>query len=197
MSHAKEEKRKALLQAAADVLLELGPHKTTLDDIARRAGMAKTSLYYYFKDKNEIIRQIIRNDHDQLQEIMNSAVEAAKTAEEKMFALSEARYRFITSRALRANKEIINKFRSLAGVFETERDNYLQSHKILIKRILTEGIDKGEIKPIEDIELVSLIMVASMFGCDQTFVFYDQRERILEGIKGMVRIFFAGLRLKQ
>ena len=197
MSHSKEEKRKALLQAASDVLLELGPNKTTLDDIARRAGMAKTSLYYYFKDKNEIIREIIRNDHEQLLEIMTNAVEAAKTAEEKMFALSQARYRFISSRALRANKEIINEFRSLAGVFETEREHYLQSHKELIERIIREGIEKGEIKPFDDIELVSLIMVASMFGCDQTFAFYDQSERILDGIKGMVRIFFAGLRVKQ
>jgi AcrR family transcriptional regulator len=197
MSHSKEEKRKDLLQAASEVLLELGPHKTTLDDIARRAGLAKSSLYYYFKDKNEIIRQIIRNDHDQLFDIMNKAVDAAKTAEEKMFALSEARYRFIESRAMRANKEIINEFRSLAGVFETEKENYLQSHKTLIEGILRHGMEKGEIKPLEDIELVSLIMVASMFGCDQTFAFYDQRERILEGIKSMVRIFFTGLRLKK
>jgi AcrR family transcriptional regulator len=197
MSHSKEEKRKDLLQAASEVLLELGPHKTTLDDIARRAGLAKTSLYYYFKDNNEIIRQIIRNDHDQLLEIMTKAVDAAKTAEEKMFALSEARYRFIESRAMRANKEIINEFRSLAGVFETEKENYLQSHKTLIEGILRHGMKKGEIKPLEDIELVSLIMVASMFGCDQTFAFYDQRERILEGIKSMVRIFFTGLKLKK
>jgi hypothetical protein len=40
-------------------------------------------------------------------------------------------------------------------------------------------------------------MVASMFGCDQTFAFYDQRERVLEGIKNMIRIFFAGLRVEQ
>ena len=32
------------------------------------------------------------------------------------------------------------------------------------------------------------IMVASMFGCDHTFTFYDQRERILDGIKSMVII---------
>jgi AcrR family transcriptional regulator len=197
MSLSKEEKRKALLQAASDVLLELGPHKTTLDDIARRAGMAKTSLYYYFKDKNEIIREIIRTDHEQLLEILRNAIDAAETAEDKMFALSEARYRFISSRALRASKEIINEFRSLAGVFETEREHYLQSHKELIVSILKAGIEKGEIEPLEDIELVSLIMVASMFGCDQTFAFYDQRERILDGIKSMVKIFFTGLRLKQ
>jgi len=197
MSQSKEEKRKALLQAASDVLLELGPHKTTLDDIARRAGMAKTSLYYYFKDKDEIIREIIRSDHEHLLGMINEAIDAVETAEEKLVALSEARYRFISGKALRANKEIINEFRSLAGVFETERENYLAKQKELIEKILRAGIERGEIMPLEDLELISLIMVASMFGCDQTFAFYDQRERVLEGIRNMISIFFAGLRVKK
>ncbi len=197
MSQSKEEKRKVLLQAASDVLLELGHHKTTLDDIARRAGMAKTSLYYYFKDKDEIMREIIRRDHEQLLEMIHQAIHAVHTSEEKLFALSEARYRFISDKALRANREIITEFRSLAGVFEAERESYLQSHKELVEGILKEGIEKGEIMPLADLELVSLILVASMFGCDHTFAFYDQRERVLEGMKSMIGIFFAGLRVKK
>ena len=194
MGLSKDEKRKVLLQAASDVLLEYGPHKTTLDDIAKRAGMAKTSLYYYFKDKNEIIRAIIKSDIEQFLDIINRAVADAPTAEEKMIALSTARYNFIAGKAQRANKQIISEFRSLEGVFETEREFYLQSNKEIIEKILSDGIEKGELKPIEDIELVSLIMVSSMFGCDHTFAFYDQRDRVLEGIKKMARIFFAGLR---
>jgi hypothetical protein len=70
-------------------------------------------------------------------------------------------------------------------------------HKELIEGILRQGIRSGELKPIEDIELVSLIMVSSMLGCDQAFMFYDQRDRLLEGMKRMTKIFFAGLRESQ
>lgn len=194
MGISKEKKKKVLLQAASDVFLEYGPHKTTLEDIAKRAGMAKTSLYYYFKDKQEIIRAVIKNDMDQLHEIMIKAIASADTAEEKMIALSEARYQFIASKASRANKEIISEFRSLAGVFEAEKETYLYAQKDLIEAILKEGIDKGEIRPIQDLDLVALIMIASMFGCDNTFAFYDQRESVMGAIKKMVRIFFIGLR---
>lgn len=190
----KEEKKKLLLQAASDVLLEYGPQKTTLEDIARRAGMAKTSLYYYFKDKNEIIKAIIKNDMDHLLDIMTRAINAADTAEEKMLAMSQARHQFIWAKASRANKEIITEFRSLEGVFQPEKDTYLHAQKDLVEGILQGGIRKGELKPIHDLELVSLIIIASMFGCDHTFAFYDQRERVLDAVKQMVRIFFAGLK---
>jgi AcrR family transcriptional regulator len=196
MGISRDEKRKVVLQVASDVLLEYGPHKTTLDDIAKRAGMAKTSLYYYFKDKNEIIRAIIKSDTEQLLEILTKAVDSAQTAEEKMIALSVARYTFIVNKAQRANKQIISEFRSLEGVFETEREFYLQSNKEIIEKILSDGIKKGELKPIKDIELVSLIMFSSMFGCEQAFAFYDQRDRLLEGIKELTQIFFAGLKIK-
>ena len=197
MGITKDEKRKALLQAASEVLLEYGSHKTTLDDIAKQAGMAKTSLYYYFKDKDEIIRAIIKSDMEQLLDIINRAVADAETAEEKILAFSIARYNFIAGKAQRANRQIVSAFRSLEGVFETEREFYLQSCREIIEKILREGIEKGELNALEDIELVSLIMVSSMFGCDHTFAFYDQRDRILDGIRQMVRIFFAGLRVKK
>ncbi len=197
MGIPKDEKRKALLQAASEVLLEYGPHKTTLDDIAKRAGMAKTSLYYYFRDKEEIFRAIIKSDLEQLLDIINGAVAEAETAEDKILAFSLARYNFIAEKAQRANRQIAVEFRSLEGVFEAEREFYLQSCKDIIVSILREGIEKNELMPLDDIELVSLIMVSSMFGCDHTFEFYDQRDRVLDGIRQMVRIFFAGLKKKK
>ena len=54
MSQTKEEKRKVLLQAASDVLLELGPHKTTLDDIARRAGCSENTVSLALRDSPRI-----------------------------------------------------------------------------------------------------------------------------------------------
>jgi AcrR family transcriptional regulator len=191
---SKAEKRKVLLRAASDVLLEYGPGKMTLDDIAKKAGMAKTSLYYYFRDKNEIIRAIISSFTEQLVEVLASAVSSTDTAEGKMLAFIEARHTYISTKASRASRDIITEFRSLAGVFEEEKENYLQVQKGMIEDILCQGIERGEIRPIPNLDLTSLIMISSMFGCDHTFAFYGQDEHVLEAIKQMVRIFFAGLR---
>jgi AcrR family transcriptional regulator len=190
----KEEKRKNLLRAASDVLMELGAHKTTLDDIARRAGMAKTSLYYYFRDKNDIIRAMIQSYTEQLLELMTRAASEQEAAEDKMYALIEARYRFIAEKSRRASKEVIQEFRALEGMFEIEKEAYLKAHMELVKGILEHGVARGEIKPLDNLELVSLLVISSMFGCDRTVTFYDQPDRILEVMQQMNRIFFTGLK---
>ena len=194
MKCSKDERRQQLLTAATDVLMEYGIQKTTLDDIARRAGMAKTSLYYYFKEKDEIIRAIIKNDMEDLLASMRLAVEIGNTSEDKLWGLIEARYHYIATASSRATKEVIQEFKNLSGIYAKVIEYYQKAQEELIQDIFLQGIARGELKPVEDVELLALIIFSAMIGIDWTFTFDEQRERILEGLKQHMEIFFAGLR---
>lgn len=52
----KEEKSKAISDAALRVFRELGYHGTRMADIAKAAGIGKGTLYEYFSDKGDILR---------------------------------------------------------------------------------------------------------------------------------------------
>jgi AcrR family transcriptional regulator len=174
--------------------MEYGIQKTTLDDIARRAGMAKTSLYYYFKEKDEIIRAIIRKDMEELLAEMRWAMNEGDTSEAKLWGLIEARYRYIARASSRAAKEVLQEFKNLTGIYVKEIEYYQKAQQDLIQEIFRLGIARGELKPVEDIELLALIIFSAMIGIDWTFTFNEQRERILGGLKQYMAIFFAGLR---
>lgn len=55
----REAKRQAVLQAAAQLFNERGFHATSLDDIAARLKVSKPTLYYYVKNKDEILLQCV------------------------------------------------------------------------------------------------------------------------------------------
>lgn len=56
----KKRKKKTLLKAAAlELFLSKGSEATSIDDIVRKAGVAKGTFYLYFHDRNEILREII------------------------------------------------------------------------------------------------------------------------------------------
>lgn len=50
-----EMKRRLLLQEAGRAFSENGFHNTTLDDVAAALHITKTALYYYFRNKNDIL----------------------------------------------------------------------------------------------------------------------------------------------
>ncbi len=51
----KEEKRCDIARASIDLFCEKGIAQTTIDEIARSAGVAKGTVYLYFKNKEEIV----------------------------------------------------------------------------------------------------------------------------------------------
>jgi AcrR family transcriptional regulator len=54
------ERRSAIIEAALDEFIARGFTATRLDDIARRAGVAKGTIYLHFKDKESMFEELIR-----------------------------------------------------------------------------------------------------------------------------------------
>jgi AcrR family transcriptional regulator len=53
-------RREAILSAALDEFSARGFAATRLDDVARRAGVAKGTIYLYFRDKESLFQELIR-----------------------------------------------------------------------------------------------------------------------------------------
>ena len=54
------ERRDAILSAALDEFSIRGFEAARLDDVARRAGVAKGTIYLYFRDKESLFQELIR-----------------------------------------------------------------------------------------------------------------------------------------
>lgn len=54
-----EKTRKAVLESALDVFAEKGYAKTTFDEIAARAGFTKGAIYWYFRNKADLVSALI------------------------------------------------------------------------------------------------------------------------------------------
>ncbi len=56
---ASRQRRQAILDAALDVFAANGFAATRLDEIAEKAGVAKGTIYLFFKDKEDLFEQIV------------------------------------------------------------------------------------------------------------------------------------------
>jgi len=54
------ERRGAIIEAAMDEFIARGFAATRLDDVAKRAGVAKGTIYLHFKDKESMFEELIR-----------------------------------------------------------------------------------------------------------------------------------------
>ena len=63
-----EETRKKILYKAEDLFSEKGFSGTSVDKIAKSAEVNKALIYYYFKDKNDIVVSLFRNILEEMEE---------------------------------------------------------------------------------------------------------------------------------
>ncbi len=76
LEQKKKWKRELLLKSAFDLFKEKGPTATAIDDIVRKAGVAKGTFYLYFRDRNEILNNLIADKSANLIEESDRAAKA-------------------------------------------------------------------------------------------------------------------------
>jgi AcrR family transcriptional regulator len=76
--------RVEILKSAAAAFRKLGYHGATVEQIAAALRMKKGNLYYYFKNKEDILFACHEYSHDRLQELLDDAVRSTAPAEAKL-----------------------------------------------------------------------------------------------------------------
>ena len=95
-----------ILEAAREAFVKTGVAKTSVSTIARSAGIAKGTIYLYYKSKDDILRQLLDADLAELQADTLPAITNDGTLDERL-------NRF---------------FRAFLGFFERKRDFIEQCH---------------------------------------------------------------------
>ena len=88
----RDERRKQILDAVHQCLLEKPFHKTSIKDIASKAGLNHGALHYYFENKEHILLEYIDYTKTHFDNVYNNFLKEAYT--EPTFELDSLKYRW-------------------------------------------------------------------------------------------------------
>lgn len=75
-SNERKLREERILDAATTLLVRWGYRKTTVDDVAREAGVGKGTIYLHWKDKNELFRAAIWREEQRYSEDLQRRISA-------------------------------------------------------------------------------------------------------------------------
>ncbi|WP_159498337.1 TetR/AcrR family transcriptional regulator [Microbacterium sp. 18062] len=136
-------RRAQLIEAAIDTVNEVGYHRASLAEIARRAQVAKSAVLYYFPSKEALLLHVVEHVFTALDERLVVAVAAASGAVDRLRTYAETYIDYVdTHRSeLTAGLEIVVSHRTPDGT-----PLYLtgaEEDTALLRRILGEGMEQG------------------------------------------------------
>ena len=158
-----EERPRQIIEAALAVFGERGLAAARLDDIAKRAGLSKGTIYLYFPNKEELFREVIRSTVvSRIAEREQTFLNASGSATEVLTDYTRAYWKFLRSSEFapifRLVHAEIHNFPDLAAFYVEEV--VARNHR-LVEALVKRGIDTGEFRSIDP--RVAARLLASTF----------------------------------
>lgn len=173
----KKQKSESLLNKAFDLFIERGVSKTTVSDIAERAGVAKGTFYLYFKDKYDIRNRLVIYKASELFNNAYKALEKKIEKEQCKLSVEEDMFFIIDHilNALQENKpllEFLHKDLSWGAFSRSIDRNYLPEDTPDFRALYQKMLEGSDIKFKEpDIMLYLIIELVGSAG--YSAIIYD------------------------
>lgn len=136
--------KKTIFEAAIKVFSISGYNSATMDEVASVAGVAKGTLYYHFKSKEEIFKFIISQGMNVIKDEINEATSKEEDSIEKLKVLCKVQLSLIYR-----HKEL---FKVIMSQIWGQEDRQLELRAIIqdymedISKFFKEAIDKNVIE---------------------------------------------------
>jgi len=152
-----EKRRHKISHRVVKIFLKKGFHETSMQEIAKAAGLGKSTLYDYFRTKDEILIYFFE---DQLN---NMIADAQKISLKNISA--DKRLRQIMEKYLenlQANKKLFLKLLQESQCLKPESQKLVQekryAYQDLVRALIDEGIREGVFRNINSLLVTRLLV---------------------------------------
>jgi AcrR family transcriptional regulator len=136
--------RDQILDATERLIGVLGYAKTTVDDVAREAGVGKRTIYVYFPSKEEVVLCTIDRIVDRLVARLRGHAAAPGPAADRLRAVLVERVMFRFDSVRGYSHGLDELFTSLRPAYLARREKYFAAEATVLEGVLRSGVESDE-----------------------------------------------------
>ena len=156
-----EDMRNRILDATERLLARLGYQKTTMDDIAREAGIGKRTIYLHFPSKEEVELGSIDRIVERLKERLETLALSGESPAERLRQMLLTRVLFRFDSVREYHQSIDEHFRSLRPAYMARRDRYFDEEARIFAKVLSYGCETGVFAVEDSLATAQALLLAT------------------------------------
>lgn len=189
-----------ILQAAGQLFHKYGLHKVTMDDVAKAIGKGRSSLYYYYKSKEEILAAVMGHELDSMLDEVARAVDQASSVEEKIYAFCVTKLKgahrwktLYSTLETNMDADTLSAFKTAKQDF---RDRFRERQRVLVRQILLDGIAQGELREQneQELDMQASVLLTSIAGFKQELIITGNLNLAELAVRTLSHVWARGLK---
>ena len=184
-----EKRLNSILKAASTVIARDGYEGASVRKVAAKAGVGLSGIYYYFKNKDELLYAIQTDTFTTLVELLKERLSKLENPRERLRAVIENHIEFFVNN-INDLKVCVHEIESLSGTYYKEVLEIRREYFGLVKDVIMENLPEGEKL---DPALVSLYLFGSL---NWIYMWYNPQinSDISNLTDHLMRIFTKGIK---
>ncbi len=150
-----------ILQAALELFSQKGFAATSVREIVLRAGVTKPALYYHFGSKEGLLRAIVDQGFDELDEVVRQKVAQAADARDALVKFLEASFEIASRKPQLASLIYQVIFGSETSPGGIDVSTIAQRNRDVVMGVIHRAVEDGLIRP-ERAEKAGLLLSGLM-----------------------------------
>lgn len=189
----KELVKEEIITAAKEVFRKYGYKKTTMDDIAAALNRGKTSLYYYYKSKDELFQAVVDKEAEQMKERLIKAISSQPTNEKKIEQYILTRMQVLKELSM-FYEAIQNELFDHLKYINLARQNFDVEEVQMLTALIQKGVNDGDFS-VEKVNHSAEAILSILKGLEmQLFVELVDDKVLLKRMKEIVNIIISGIK---
>ncbi|GEM_PF-971202 len=139
-----------LKKATWDIILKRGFKATKVQDICELAGVSKMTFYYYYKNKHEIIEEVLREFFDKILASSEAMINENVPFKEKIVNLVQWKAEFVKT----MSPEFVSELYTSGGQYVELMKNVMQRAQEMTYGFYQHGKEQGEINKSVDVNII-------------------------------------------
>ena len=191
----KEEYRARIIRIASRIFSHYGFRKTTMDEISRALKKGKSSIYYYFRSKEEIFEAVVLYEANQLRRRLTAAIKEVDSPKDKLRNYIYVRMREFAKLSNYYNAVFDNNLDHFDFI-EKIRARYDREELAIIRLLVYVGNNRGTFA-VEDSEYTSMAIQTMLKGMEVPLFWRRRETDIRDCLEAILTLIFNGILKKQ
>jgi AcrR family transcriptional regulator len=147
-----------MLRATLEVIAEQGARDLRVDDVARRAGVGKATIYRRYRSKDELIAAAVKGLVSEI-----SIPDSGSTAEDVLTLMRNAVRVYQGSLQAGVMPGLVEAMRRDPEIARAVREGFLARRRAELRQVLERGVARGDLRPDLDYELALDVFGGPLF----------------------------------
>jgi TetR/AcrR family transcriptional regulator, cholesterol catabolism regulator len=158
-----QRRRKEIFDASVHLFLEKGFTETSMREIAKAAGVGKSTLYDYYKSKDEIMVSYFEEEIKKIAVRAEEIIQADSSITEKLRKIMQMHLGYLVD-----SRQTFLKLSLEAQRLSADSQDQIQLHRHayqdMLRELIEEGTRRGEFRPVNPLftarSIFSLLSIA-------------------------------------